>query len=68
MFQLSVYPNPFRDKVIIQGATKTTPWSVYNTFGKKIRSGIGTEINLAKLSKGMYHLVAAEQSFKIIKY
>lgn len=53
---ISIYPNPAKDKVVIEGFEAIEVW-VYNAFGQNVKIVLGTnEINVNDLSQGMYLL------------
>ena len=54
--QVSVYPNPANDKVVIEGI-EVAEMQIYNTFGQVVKTEQGTnEINVSGLAEGVYLL------------
>ncbi len=54
--EISIYPNPTKDKVVIEGI-EAAEVKIYNTFGQLIITVHGTnEINVADLVEGIYLL------------
>lgn len=71
--ELAVYPNPFQDKIIVDGFEDENTWMVFDLTGKKVFEkyivGSNTELALDFLEKGVYILRAKNyQPIKIIKY
>lgn len=62
---IQVYPNPFSDKLFIDGFSGQ--WQLYNASGTLIDEGDGREVNTAALEKGIYILLAEQRSYKIVK-
>jgi len=57
--RVSVYPNPFSERIIIKGASKGTEYSINNALGQVCLSGLvdgGGFINTAVLSAGVYFI------------
>lgn len=70
---LKVYPNPVKDRLIVEGAiANPVDFKLYNLYGqiiltKKLSSSV-VEIDVSNLPKGMYMLsIHGEDSQKIIK-
>ena len=57
----SVYPNPARDRVIVEGLNDRTEYKIINAVGLKVQAGSvekgRSEINVEKLPGGIYVLV-----------
>jgi surface protein len=52
---ISVYPNPAKDKLFIQGLSKPSKVSIYNVLGKLVFSKTtSSEIDLEGLQSGIY--------------
>jgi surface protein len=68
LFAISVYPNPAKDKLFIQGLLKPTKISVYNVLGKLILSKITlNEINVNNLQSGIYIIKVKEEQKQIVR-
>lgn len=69
--QMSIYPNPANDYIKINGFTKEQHFTIYNTIGTKIISGMINQeekINIQNLISGVYVLKLDSGSvFKIVK-
>lgn len=71
--QIAVYPNPFQDKILINGIENENTWMVFDLTGKKVFEknvdGSNTELQLDFLEKGVYVLRAKNYlPIKIVKY
>jgi hypothetical protein len=72
--ELAVFPNPFQDKLQINGLSETqNTWSVYDILGKKVLEANtnqnNVELDLSNLINGIYFLRTANYlPVKIIKY
>lgn len=56
---ITLFPNPSRDSIKINGLTKVENYEIYNAVGQKIREGIVVEnekIDIQKLTNGIYFL------------
>jgi len=52
---ISIYPNPVKDKLFIQGLSNVSKVSVYNVLGKLVLSKMNSsEIYLDNLERGIY--------------
>ncbi len=64
--ELSLYPNPVKDRITINGITTNTTIEVYDIMGKSILSEVinpnHNTIDLSNLSKGFYVLHIKEES------
>lgn len=72
---ISIYPNPVKDVIHIEGKSKIDKAEIYNMVGQKIKtfSSVESRIDVSSLSKGNYVLqlfVKGEvsQRFKFIKH
>jgi surface protein len=70
---VSIYPNPVKDKLLIQGLSSSSKVSIYNVLGKLVLSQtISKEIDIKQFSKGIYTLKIIdgqkETSRNFIKY
>lgn len=62
--EISVYPNPVRDRVVIEGI-EVAEVEVYNTLGQMVKTIQGTnEISVADLPQGVYLLRIADAEGK----
>ena len=62
--EISVYPNPVRDRVVIEGI-EVVEVEVYNTLGQMVKTIQGTnEITVADLPQGVYLLRIADAEGK----
>lgn len=71
--QIAVFPNPFEDKILINGFENENTWMVFDLTGKKVFEknvvGSNTELQLDFLEKGVYVLRAKNYlPIKIVKY
>ena len=63
--EISIYPNPVRDRVIIEGI-EVVEIQVYNTLGQVVKTVRGTnEINVAGLAEGVYMLRIRDKEGRI---
>jgi len=63
----SVYPNPSKSGFF--ELSKEQVYTVYNTIGKVISKGKGTEIDLSKMASGLYFLRTKDSAIlKLMKY
>lgn len=65
--EISLFPNPSSSGFFNLETSKT--WVVYNILGAKIKSGIGSSIDLTEQPKGIYLLkvLGTAKSFKLVK-
>lgn len=54
--EINIYPNPSIDKFTISTEEKIVSWTIYNTIGKKIKSGKNTLVSTEKFSAGTYFI------------
>lgn len=57
--KLTLYSNPSKDFIKLNGLTKTENYSIYNTLGQEIKKGIvlvDEKIDIQNLTNGMYYL------------
>jgi len=59
--QIQIYPNPFNEIISIKGEKYLNqPFSIFDQMGREVLygklNGISTEVNMSKLSKGIYTL------------
>lgn len=70
---ISVYPNPFSDKITIEGASDKIDYKIYSLLGMEMMNGqlSGNTINVESLDSGVYFLLLTIdgkiQSIKIVK-
>ena len=65
---ISIYPNPVKDKLLIQGLPNPTKISVYNLLGKLILLEKNkTEINLENIKSGIYIIKIRDENRDIIR-
>jgi hypothetical protein len=70
---IKAFPNPFRDKVIIEKDERfnVLPYRLINVFGQQLFSGFLKEkqqiIEIVNLSPGIYFIQVKNQSIKLIK-
>jgi hypothetical protein len=65
---ISIYPNPVKDKLLIQGLSDISTVYVYNVLGKLILSEKNkTEINLENIQTGVYTIKIRDGSIDIIR-
>jgi hypothetical protein len=63
--EISVYPNPVRDRVVIEGI-EAVEIQVYNTLGQVVKTVRGTnEIPVADLPQGVYMLRVTDADGKV---
>ena len=68
--ELSVYPNPAKDELRVNGVENGTVLLVYDMTGKVVAQHNATEntvINLSGLNKGVYVVAAGERKIKFVK-
>jgi hypothetical protein len=69
--ELSVYPNPANNDVIIQSATELGAISIYNALGNIVYQtksrNTQEQIDISKLSAGVYMIQAQNKYLKLIK-
>ncbi len=56
VIQLDVYPNPAIDIVTIKSSENIKHINVFNTLGSKVISTQNNELNVSRLSKGLYFI------------
>lgn len=65
---MTVFPNPVKDVLYIHGLENNTRIRIIDTTGSiKIDQMINDEINISKLTQGLYFVVTGDKTFKIIK-
>lgn len=57
-----IYPNPVSDILFINGLEENTPCKVFSLTGSLILSGYGSQLDVSKLTSGMYILVTGENT------
>ncbi len=72
--ELTIYPNPVRDKIYVQGVDEAVDFMIYDQIGRIMSRGRVEEkepIDMQDLVKGIYQLVIKEngriQNFSIVK-
>jgi hypothetical protein len=65
--RLSLFPNPASDDLTIVGADNDTKYSVFNSSGQMVEKGIGSQVNISKLSQGIYVLKSDKFTGKFVK-
>ena len=68
--ELSVYPNPAKDQLHVNGVENGTMLLVYDMTGKIVAQQTATEntvINVSGLNKGVYVVAAGERKIKFVK-
>lgn len=68
--ELSVYPNPAKDELHVNGVENGTMLLVYDMTGKIVAQQTATEntvINVSGLNKGVYVVAAGERKIKFVK-
>lgn len=65
----SVFPNPFRDQVKVEGKVETEQLTLYNALGQSVSSILNSNvINTSKLPSGIYFLTIIDvQGSKTVK-
>jgi len=62
LFAISVYPNPAKDKLFIQGLSNPSKVSIYNVLGKLMLSERNSsELDLEELQSGIYIVKIVDQ-------
>ena len=68
---LQIFPNPFTDRITLNGLEKQTLIEIHNAFGTKIYQGNTneqkTEIDLSNYSAGIYFIKIKTSDMEIIK-
>jgi hypothetical protein len=64
--ELLVYPNPASSKIVVRCRMSDVSKELYNSVGQLILSTKENEIDVSKLTKGMYYLKVGNQSKKVI--
>lgn len=64
---LQISPNPANTMLKISGAKNDYNYSILNTTGSIVLTGIGNKIDISNLSNGLYFLISNNQSMKFIK-
>lgn len=65
---VKIYPNPVKDMLHISGNPAEKDFEIINSEGRSLMKGnMRTEINVAKLPKGIYLLKTENSVFKFIK-
>ena len=54
--KLTVFPNPSKDIVRLQGINQHLNWTLYNSGGLKVLSGQGQEVKVNNFTPGAYYL------------
>ncbi len=66
--QLEIYPNPASDMINIQTNSNISNVAIYNISGKKVLQANRTDINISRLSQGMYILkITSDNGAQITK-
>ena len=65
---VSIYPNPASNALMIQGYSEKRAYNVINPMGQNVLSGSGNVVNLTQLNPGIYYLITADrQVFQFMK-
>jgi len=65
---ISIYPNPTRDKLFIQGLSNPLKVSIYNVLGKLVLAEITSkDIDVKQLSKGIYILKIIDEQKETVR-
>jgi hypothetical protein len=64
---LYLSPNPVNNTLMVSGADHDFSYTIINTTGSKVLTGIGNQIDVSNLSKGLYYLVSVNQRLKFMK-
>jgi len=65
---ISIYPNPVKDKLYIQGLSNTSKVSIYNVLGKLVLSETTkSEIDVDNLQSGIYIIKIVDEQKEIIR-
>ncbi|MDG1171713.1 MAG: BspA family leucine-rich repeat surface protein, partial [Polaribacter sp.] len=65
---ISIYPNPTRDKLFIQGLPNPLKVSIYNVLGKLVLAEITSkDIDVKQLSKGIYILKIIDEQKETVR-
>ena len=63
----NIYPNPAKEKIMIQGMTKGDKAYLYNQSGQLVLISDKAEIDIAQLQSGIYMIRINEKVVKLIK-
>ncbi len=61
-FNVSIYPNPAKESVTIQGGSDYTTWTIISLTGTTIKNGRGETIQLSDMKTGYYILKITDQN------
>ena len=64
---LTCYSKIRNGLVIINGIEDSQSWELYNSIGDNVLSGIGSDISLVTLNKGIYLLEVRGELHRIVK-
>jgi hypothetical protein len=67
---LSVYPNPAKETIRINGLETDATIEIYNSLGAKVKTMnviVDGEVNIGELSKGLYMLRCGNQTIRFVK-
>ncbi len=66
--EISIYPNPVKNMLYVNGIDGPTELSIYNSTGVQvIKTSSAGKVDLSRLLKGVYLLKIDNEVFKIIK-
>ena len=67
---ISIYPNPLKDKLFIQGLSEVSEISIYDVLGKLVLAKTtSSEIEVSNLKKGIYTIkIVTEQKETVQKF
>jgi hypothetical protein len=64
--ELTVYPNPATDRIVVENLPEGTPLTLYDAYGRVVATGVGT-LDVSNLPKGIYLLSAHGSGAKVVK-
>ncbi len=68
LLTITIYPNPVKDKLYIQGLSNTSKVSIYNVLGKLVLSETTkSEIDVDNLQSGIYIIKIVDEQKEIIR-
>lgn len=65
--EISIYPNPVSDILLISGVDRESRYTIYDQIGNLISTGNGQQVHVSNLNKGSYIILINNKKLRFIK-